>query len=81
MAINTGLWIESDTQIPACFEALLEQGRLQGLLFGRIRILTTAGKACRTCLCLRNPGSVSTTLSFASAGTQRWIVGIGPELW
>ena len=42
-AIRTGLQIESETQMPTCFEALLEQGRKQGLerglLIGRIRTL------------------------------------------
>ena len=43
----TGLQIELETQMPTCFEALveegmkkgLEKGRLQGLLIGRIRTL------------------------------------------
>jgi predicted transposase YdaD len=34
-AIRTGLQIESETQMPTCFEALLEQGRKQGLKQGR----------------------------------------------
>jgi hypothetical protein len=42
-AIRTGLQIESETQMPTCFEALVEEGmkkgRLQGLLIGRIRTL------------------------------------------
>ena len=39
----TGLQIELETQMPTCFEALVEEGmkkgRLQGLLIGRIRTL------------------------------------------
>ncbi|MEY2726639.1 MAG: hypothetical protein RLZZ458_2506 [Planctomycetota bacterium] len=42
-AIMTGLQIELETQMPTCFEALVEEGmkkgRLQGLLIGRIRTL------------------------------------------
>ncbi|MEY3458498.1 MAG: hypothetical protein RL215_1655 [Planctomycetota bacterium] len=38
-AIHIGLQIDSETQMPTCFEALLEQGREQGLLIGRIRTL------------------------------------------
>jgi flagellar biosynthesis/type III secretory pathway protein FliH len=54
-AVKTGLQIESETQMPSCFDALVEQGmkkglkqgrkqgreqgRQQGLLIGRIRTL------------------------------------------
>ncbi len=42
-AVRTGLQIESETQMPSCFDALVEQGMKkglgQGLLIGRIRTL------------------------------------------
>jgi len=42
-AVKTGLQIESETQMPSCFDALVEQGMKkglgQGLLIGRIRTL------------------------------------------
>ena len=42
-AIKTGLKIDAESQMPTCFEALIEQGREQGreqgLLLGRIRTL------------------------------------------
>jgi hypothetical protein len=38
-AIRTGLKIDAENQMPTCYEALIEQGREQGLLMGRIRTL------------------------------------------
>jgi hypothetical protein len=42
-AVKTGLQIESETQMPSCFDALVEQGMKkgleQGLLIGQIRTL------------------------------------------
>ena len=38
-AIKIGLKIDAENQMPTCFEALIEQGREEGLLLGRIRTL------------------------------------------
>ena len=38
-AIRTGLKIDAENQMPTCYEALIEQGREEGLLMGRIRTL------------------------------------------